>query len=401
MIDHRHRKRHTGLLLCWNQQPSRIPHAVRIKINEDFTKKVNNSLCRFPLCTCRLFRCCTMFHLQWCQKHESSCRRYLSSKVCMGRECQDTEATWNVFPLWVCCFFLSIAVLDRLGPFQGMGQYCMFCIVLFPLCKMIHRELVLDDHILSFALRHQRHMNENKVPSLTNFPSRHQLVMEGLRCWRTFDLDTTRKGNLFYTIFLKDCNLTLWCPQLVPGAAGRNNVVQVPLSAHHSCEHISSSCEHTVVSSVALNCSLHWRSALYMAPAGSSGYWYSSKSVGASSRHFPRPWLSYENKKVVYTSLQTYVVDLLQKVCDVASTTIGPWNRNCIRFEARRHDMQNRPTSMIASCFSRVMVHAKAFWKEKHWDKWNCPNALRFRIINNCITFCVLRFFVFCINQYP
>lgn len=61
---------------------------------------------------------------------------------------------------------------------------------------------------------------------------------------------------------------------------------------HQSCEQISSSCEQTLmVSSVELNWSRHWRSALYIAPAGSSGYWYSSKGSGQSSKHFPWPWL--------------------------------------------------------------------------------------------------------------
>lgn len=86
--------------------------------------------------------------------------------------------------------------------------------------------------------------------------------------------------------------LTLCRAQCVPGAAGLRSVVHVPFNEHHNCEQISSSCEQTFKSSsVALNCRRHCKSALYIAPAGSSGYWYSSKGVGASSKHLPSPWL--------------------------------------------------------------------------------------------------------------
>lgn len=61
---------------------------------------------------------------------------------------------------------------------------------------------------------------------------------------------------------------TLCLPQCVPGAAGRNCVTQTSLTKHHSCEHISSTFEHTrTVSSVWLNCKRHCKSALYIAPA--------------------------------------------------------------------------------------------------------------------------------------
>lgn len=45
---------------------------------------------------------------------------------------------------------------------------------------------------------------------------------------------------------------------------------------------------------------------------------------------------------------------------DVASATIGPRNLNRIRFEAWRHDMQNRTDFMNTSSFFRVMIHAEA-----------------------------------------
>jgi hypothetical protein len=57
---------------------------------------------------------------------------------------------------------------------------------------------------------------------------------------------------------LIDLISTLCFPHLVPGAAGRNKVVHVPFIIHHSCEHISSNCEHILMSSsVVLNCNLH------------------------------------------------------------------------------------------------------------------------------------------------
>lgn len=77
-------------------------------------------------------------------------------------------------------------------------------------------------------------------------------------------------------------------PHFVPGAAGRNKVVQTPFTEHQSCEQISSNFEHTFISSsVELNWYRHWRSALYMAPGGSSGNEYSSISPGTSFKHLP------------------------------------------------------------------------------------------------------------------
>ena len=225
--------------------------------------------------------------------------------------------------------------------------------------------------------------------------------------WKVFDVDTfliltPLDKKISVKHFLKVLKLTLWWPQLVPGAAGRNSVVQVPLSAHHSCEHISLSCEQTVVSSVALNCSLHWRSALYIAPAGSSGYWYSSKSVGASSRHFPRPWLGYENKKLF---------TLLHK------RSLLTYSKKCVM--SRRLQLDHETVTVSASKLGVMIcrigplrwshpVLAVSWYMPKLLGKRNIElseTALPFRIINICITFLFLCFLIESIFkkfvQYP
>lgn len=65
--------------------------------------------------------------------------------------------------------------------------------------KMHHHFLELDYHIVDFALKFHRRMFVNILSKLSNFPSRHRLVLADLQLERISDFDTTKnKVNRYF-----------------------------------------------------------------------------------------------------------------------------------------------------------------------------------------------------------
>lgn len=144
------------------------------------------------------------------------------------------------------------------------------------------------------ALKRHHHNYANIRSILSNFPIRHLQEAVDLLLEHIVDFDTTKTNRTSKFEYLSTpfniSLLTVCFPQLVPGAAGRSCVTHSSLTVHQSCEQISCIFEQTLtVSSVVLNCKRHCKSALYIAPAGRSGYVKTSNSAGESSKHFPKP----------------------------------------------------------------------------------------------------------------
>lgn len=61
--------------------------------------------------------------------------------------------------------------------------------------------------------------------------------------------------------------------------------------------------------------------------------------------------------------VQAFAQPLVQEVCDITATAIGPWHLHCVRLEARCHHMYNRTGATVAAGFFRVMVHSETVCK--------------------------------------
>lgn len=96
-------------------------------------------------------------------------------------------------------------------------------------------------------------------------PIRHLLALAAPRWEHTACFGTTKcTGKLSVKRYSNNPSswVTLCLSHIVPGAAGNINVSQWPPIEHHKCSQIFSGSHTVTSSSVTLNCSRHWKSAL-------------------------------------------------------------------------------------------------------------------------------------------